>query len=254
MTQDEHSAANRAAWSHRAYESWHRFQGTPQEAAEEIRSHPKHVMRHTLHYFGDVKGKKVANLLGSHGRRALALALLGAEVTIVDISEGNQRYALEAAQALGVPLEYIVSDVMGWPADDYGNHFDFVLMENGILHYFTNLNPLMRLVHNILKPGGTFILHEFHPIQTKCLPRREGDLMVLDGDYFSEHIIEFPAAFHGAFSEEEVEAFPKGRMKYWTMGEIVTAAGMSRLKIKTLTEQPRNEPAVPDTFTLVAKK
>lgn len=40
---------------------------------------------------------KIANPCGSNGRIAVPLALLGADVTIFDISEENKRYALELA-------------------------------------------------------------------------------------------------------------------------------------------------------------
>ena len=44
--------------------------------------------------------------------RKTPLALLGAEVTIFDISEGNKRYALEAAEAAGVKISFEVGDVL----------------------------------------------------------------------------------------------------------------------------------------------
>ena len=121
-----------------------------------------------LEFLGDVKSKKVANLLGSSGKKAVALSLLGAQVTVVDITEENQRYALECARAAGVSLDYIVSDVLEWPTDPFVNHFDLVLMELGILHYFVDLNPLSRLIYDILTPGGKLVLHEFHPFIKKA--------------------------------------------------------------------------------------
>lgn len=51
-------------------------------------------------YFQNVKDLKIANPCGSNGRRAVALALLGADVTVFDISEENKRYALELAMLL----------------------------------------------------------------------------------------------------------------------------------------------------------
>jgi len=57
---------------------------------------------------GGCKRKKIANLLGSSGKKAVALSQLGAYVTVVAITEENQRYALECARAAGVSLDYIV--------------------------------------------------------------------------------------------------------------------------------------------------
>ncbi len=179
MTQTEHSRANRAAWSHRAYEAWQHGYGSPPEAAASIREDPEIILREYREHLGDVRGKVVANLLGSHGRRAVALAILGAEVTVVDISAENQRYALELARAAGVTIEYIVSDILEWKTESLADHFDTVLMEYGILHYFVQLDPLVRLLEKILKPAGKVVLHEFHPIDKKCGLIEEGGRLIL---------------------------------------------------------------------------
>ena len=267
LNQKDHSRANKEAWFHRAYEAAYRGYGSPDEAAAKIRQDPAYVMRATSKYFGDVRGKSVANLLGSHGRRAVALSLLGAQVTVVDIAEGNQRYALEMAKAAGIDLNYILSDVLEWPTDQFLEHFDFVLMENGILHYFVDLRPLAALIHAVLKAGGKLILHEFHPINMKCSPEPEGDRLVLRGSYFSDAIVEGPVPYSGTFSEEESESFPLCRYRYWQLGEIVSAIAESGLIIEKLVENPHRDlsrlpaamqqPAtlhLPATFTLVARK
>jgi 2-polyprenyl-3-methyl-5-hydroxy-6-metoxy-1,4-benzoquinol methylase len=57
------------------------------------------------------------NLMGSHGHKAVALALLGAAVTVVDVSPGNATYARAVAAAAGVELEYVVADVLQLPPD-----------------------------------------------------------------------------------------------------------------------------------------
>ena len=49
-------------------------------------------------------GIKIANICGSCGKKAVPLAILGAEVTVFDISEDNKRYALEVAAAAKVDL------------------------------------------------------------------------------------------------------------------------------------------------------
>ena len=53
--------------------------------------------------------------MGSNGTKAVALALLGAEVTVVDVSPGNAKYAQELAAAAGVELQYEVCDVLHMP-------------------------------------------------------------------------------------------------------------------------------------------
>ena len=81
----------------------------------------------------------MANICGSCGKKALPLALLGAEVTVFDISEENRRYALEATDAVHVTLGYEVCDVLDVDLFRFGSSFDVVFMEGGVLHYFHDL-------------------------------------------------------------------------------------------------------------------
>jgi threonine dehydrogenase-like Zn-dependent dehydrogenase len=53
--------------------------------------------------------------MGSNGTKAVALALLGAQVTVVDVSPGNAEYARQLATAAGVDLQYEVCDVLKMP-------------------------------------------------------------------------------------------------------------------------------------------
>ena len=234
LNQKDHSSVNKEAWSHRAYEAAYRGYGSPDVAAAKIRQDPAYVMRAASKYLGDVQDKAIANLLGSHGRRAVALSVLGAQVTVVDQAEGNRRYALELARAAEIDLNYILSDVLDWQTEPFLEHFDFVFMEGGILHYFVDLAPLAALIHGILKPGGRLILHEFHPINRKCSPEPKGDRLVLSGSYFSDAIVEGPVPYAVNFSEEESESFPVGRYMYRQLGEIVSAIAESGLVIETL--------------------
>ncbi len=255
VSQLTHSSANKKAWSHRAYEAWVRGYGVPQEAAVALQGDPEYVMRETWRHFGGVKGKAIANLLGSNGRRAVALALLGADVTVVDISAENRRYALELAEAADVSLEYIVADVSAWNASSHAGNFDYVFLEYGILHYFVDLSLLTQRIVQILKPGGRLILHEFHPIVKKCDPDRDGDRFYLRGDYFGSEVEEKPAPYKGEFSAAEIADFPLGKITYWQLGEVVTAVCDCGLVMKSLSETPHAQhTTLPGTYTLVAEK
>ena len=256
MSQQAHSRANRAAWSHRLQDATEQLGGSPQDEAAQLQADPRHTLRDYIEHLGDVRGQRVANLLGSSGKKAVALSLLGAQVTVVDFAEDNKTRALACARAAGVELDYILSDVLEWPTDPFEDHFDIVLMEYGILHYFVDLQPLVAIIAKILKPQGKLVLHEYHPLNRKCLPRKDGDNLVLDGDYFCAEIIEKPAPRQGmAFSQGELAAFPTCRIRYWQLGEVVTAVGSGGLMIESLTERPHAEfLRVPGMFTLVARK
>jgi len=67
-------------------------------------------------------GCKLINLLGSHGSKSVAAALLGARVTCVDISAANVAYGEQLAAAAGVNelVQFVVADVL--PAASAGSH------------------------------------------------------------------------------------------------------------------------------------
>ena len=104
------------------------------------------MLRKYARYFDRYEGVKVANICGSCGKKAIPLALLGADVTVFDISEQNRRYAMETAQAANVRIAYEVGDVMEADLSKYGGYFDVAFMEGGILHYFFDINAFMKVM------------------------------------------------------------------------------------------------------------
>jgi 2-polyprenyl-3-methyl-5-hydroxy-6-metoxy-1,4-benzoquinol methylase len=133
--------------------------------AADMKKEPKKHLRRHLEYLGDVKGKKIANLLGSCGEKAVPLAILGADVTVIDISEQNKNYAMEVAKEAGVNLTYIVLDFLDLDITKMCNSFDIAYMEGGILHYFGDLNEFSKKIYSIIKVGGKLVLNDFHPIR-----------------------------------------------------------------------------------------
>lgn len=251
--QEYQSNTNKNAWSYRAYEHWLRFTGPPEQAAAQMQDDPAFFLRHELPYLGNVEGKRVINPMGSNGRRAIPLALLGAEVTVVDISPEGARYAQELAEAAGVSINYLIGDVMEVPVQDLADSFDVAYMEGGVFHYFADLTRIAQMIYTILSPGGRLVASDFHPIR-KCLSVNEGSVS-LAGNYFDEQFHEGDVAYQQFFPKEEQNDFPKCRLRYWTLGEIVTAFAGAGLTIEQLIELPHPEFAnVPGLFVLTANK
>lgn len=253
LVQEKLVKANKIAWETKAYEAWVRQYGSPAELAETLRQTGVHHLRYWLKYIGDPAGKRVLNLLGSHGRKAIALAMLGAEVTVVDLSAENQRYALDVAAAAGVNLGYICSDALNIPDEDALGQFDIVLMEFGILHYFTDLHAIFDVVLRRLRPNGRFLLTDFHPFarawaNTYNLPEPSGN-------YFDRRVKEGDVAFAKLLPEEERKGLGKVLACSWTLGDILSAVGASGLYIRTFEEiQSSSNPNIPEFYTLVADK
>ncbi|SFD65983.1 hypothetical protein SAMN05216378_0875 [Paenibacillus catalpae] len=149
LVQEKLVKANKIAWETKAYEAWVRQYGSPAELAETLRQTGVHHLRYWLKYIGDPAGKRVLNLLGSHGRKAIALAMLGAEVTVVDLSAENQRYALDVVRRRLRPNgRFLLTDfhpfARAW-ANTYnlpepsGNYFDRRVKEGDVA--FAKLLP-----------------------------------------------------------------------------------------------------------------
>lgn len=140
MAVDSTRDGNRRAWNSRRFDAWVSAFGTPEAEAAKIIAEPERVLRRLSPYIGDVAGKRICSIQGSHGRVAVALARLGADVLVIDFSEENQRYALALAAAAEVAIEYAVCDVMEASALDRPHRFDATVLELGILHYHQNLD------------------------------------------------------------------------------------------------------------------
>ncbi|CAH8712854.1 class I SAM-dependent methyltransferase [Paenibacillus thiaminolyticus] len=255
---------NQASWNANAYQAWLNRFGQPEEAAARIKKDPAKRIGELYKYAGDVRRKRVINLLGSNGSKAVALALLGAEVTIVDFSAANECYAKELAGEAGVRIQYIVADVLQLPACELTQSYDIVLMEKGILHYFQELGPLFDVVSRLLIQGGRLILQDFHPVSTKLISSRGTTANIrkhkVTGDYFDTSLIEKEVAYTKYLDRCAVpNAARKVRLRNWTMGEIVTSIAAEGLYVKSLEELPNLscdgfDKGIPKSYIIVADK
>lgn len=247
-----YSEQNKRAWEYNAYEFWVMQSGTPAERAQEDLKDPVRMLKQYARYFDTYKGVRVANICGSCGKKAVPLAVLGAEVTVFDISEDNKRYALETAKCAGVSIDFEVCDVLEIDLEKYGNHFDVVFMEGGILHYFHDINQFMGIMYSLLKQGGKMICSDFHPF-TKI-----ADLLELKQpsmSYFSTEVFEGEMA-HARFYEESIrKQMPKCSYRKYTISEIINSVIESGLVLNRFDEHPAwTDDRIPGEFTLIAEK
>ena len=252
---------NYEAWAGDTYSAWVSRFGTPKEAVVKLRKNPTVVLDPIRGHFGDVAGKHIVNIMGSNGIKALALAMLGADVTIIDYSAGNARYAAELAAQAFLEIGYIISDILSVPMDGLAERFDIAFAELGVVHYFVDLSPFMAVVYRLLTRGGRFVLRDFHPISTKLITSRGSTAKVrkhkITGDYFDTSLEERPVSYAKHLDRDTTEAIPHVLWRKWTLGEIVTAVASTGLRISVLEEEPNPsgfDGLFPKTFTLVAEK
>lgn len=246
----DYSIQNKKAWEYNAYDFWVRESGTPFERAREDLEDPVGKLKKYARYFDTFQGIRVANICGSCGKKAIPLALLGADVTIFDISEDNRRYALETAAAAGISICFEVGDVLEIDLQKYGSYFDVVFMEGGVLHYFHDIDEFMHRMYALLKPEGKMICSDFHPF-TKIADVLELEQPALG--YFATDIIEGEMA-HARFYEEEVRRLmPRCSYRKYTISEILNAVLDSGFQLRRFDEHPAwSNDKMPGEFTLVA--
>lgn len=249
---ENYSIRNKRAWEYNAYEFWLKQSGTPADRAKRDLENPVGMLKRYSEYFDTYSGIKIANICGSCGKKAVPLAVLGAEVTVFDISEHNKKYALEVAAAAKVDLNFEVCDVLEMDLGTYGNYFDVVFMEGGVLHYFHDLDRFMGIMYAILKNGGKMICSDFHPF-TKI-----SDILDLEQpvtDYFSTEIFEGEMAYARFFEQEIRERMPGCMYRKYTVSEIINSVIDSGFDLKRFDEHPAwtNE-KLPGEFTIVAGK
>lgn len=244
----EQAEQNKKAWEYRAYEA-RSSDETIQEKAKEILENPKSFLRYHQKYFENIAGKYIASVCGSDGRRAVALAVLGAEATVFDISEPQMKYALELAEAAGVKIGYVLGDFIETDIEKYGDKFDFLYMEGGILHYFSDIGAFTKILYAITKPNGRLILSDAHPYRKLLFTEHT------DGDYFDTRLYEAGAPLRGVFPEEEQDEFPKISVRYYTISEIINSVINAGFTLKEFIEHPHwEETKRPVEFTIIADK
>jgi ubiquinone/menaquinone biosynthesis C-methylase UbiE len=116
-----------------------------------------------LDFLGDVQGKKILHLQCHFGQDTLSLARMGAETTGADLSDK----AIEAARALsselGLSAQFICSDLYSLPGQ-LDQTFDVVYTSFGTIGWLPDIEQWVKVIHHFLKPGGTFIFVDFHPV------------------------------------------------------------------------------------------
>lgn len=242
---------NKRAWEFNAYDFWC-SRSSPQALAAKAAADPVTQLRRYAQYFDEYAGVRVANICGSCGKKAVPLALLGADVTVFDISEDNRRYALEVAEAAGVTLNYQVCDVMSLDRERYAAAFDVVFMEGGVLHYFHDIAQLMDVMYALLKPGGKMICSDFHPFM-KIMDTL--NLQQQPVGYFSTEVVEGEMAHARFFPDEIRRQMPKCSYRRYNISEIINGVIHSGFALKQFDEHPAWEnPDLPGEFTLIAVK
>lgn len=116
-----------------------------------------------LALLGDLKGKSLLHLQCHFGQDTLSLARLGANVTGADISPAAIAQAQALATELGIDAHFVCCNVLDLKEHLSGT-FDIVYTSYGTIGWLPDLEPWASVVSHFLKPGGIFVMAEFHPM------------------------------------------------------------------------------------------
>lgn len=115
-----------------------------------------------LDLLGDVSDKSVLHLQCHFGQDTLSLARRGARTTGIDLSPDAIAAAKELNAQLGLQADFVCSDLYELPSNLQGQ-FDIVFTSYGTITWMPDLERWAKVVSHFLKPGGQFLIVEFHP-------------------------------------------------------------------------------------------
>ena len=116
-----------------------------------------------LKLLGDVSGKSILHLQCHFGQDSISLARIGADVTGVDLSDKAISKAREIALQTNTVADFICCDLYELPRH-LDKVFDIVFTSYGTIGWLPDLDKWAAIVSRFLKPGGRFVMAEFHPV------------------------------------------------------------------------------------------
>jgi SAM-dependent methyltransferase len=137
------------------------------------------LFQEEIDLLGDLQGKSLVHLQCNAGQDTLSLTRLGAQVVGVDISDEAVGFATRLSTDSGIPATFHRADIFDWLAQT-ADRYDVVFSSYGAVGWLSDLGAWGRGIARILKPGGRFVLVEFHPL----LMVLGDDGQTLDSDYF----------------------------------------------------------------------
>ncbi len=132
---------------------------------------------------GDVRGRTLLHLQCHFGMDTLAWARLGAEVTGVDFSPRAISAAIDLAARAGLAARFVEADLYAVP-EVLPEAFDVVYTGGGALCWLPDTRGWAQVVGRMLRPGGTFYIHEAHPVLWSLEDEREDSQLVIGRPYF----------------------------------------------------------------------
>ena len=179
------------------------------------------------------------HLMCHFGLDTLSWSRLGASVTGVDFSEDAIKLAESIAERANLDARFICSNVYNLP-QVLDAKFDIAVASYGILCWLPDIRRFTKVASHFLKPGGTFLLIDGHPmLELFRLNKDTGMVECLGGHDFYFHNAtpmkwENPNSYTGDKLKDHFTTYQ------WEhhFGDIVSGVASSGLRITSLREFP----------------
>ncbi|HML98750.1 MAG TPA: class I SAM-dependent methyltransferase [Tepidiformaceae bacterium] len=242
MRKDIHET-NRLAWN-AATQAHNSHKG---DQARYLREGGSTLFPEEVELLGGLAGKSLVHLQCNAGQDTLSLAKLGATVTGVDISDEAIAFATRLSEQSGIPATFVRSDVYDWfaAASARGEQFDRVFSSYGAIMWLSDMAAWGQGIAAVLKPGGTFVLVEFHPFSLVFNEKLERDWPyfpagpIIESSGVGDYVAYSKEGLVPWGYEEGVTGFtnphPSGEFA-WGIGDVVTALIDAGLRLEVLRE------------------
>jgi 2-polyprenyl-3-methyl-5-hydroxy-6-metoxy-1,4-benzoquinol methylase len=184
---------------------------------------------------GDVRDKSLLHLQCHFGLDTISWARLGAKVTGIDFSDTAIELAYEISRKTGVDAEFICSNVYDLPKI-LNRQYDIVFTSIGVLCWLQDINEWGRIIAHFLKPQGTFLLVESHPIMW-MFDDESNELKIKYSYWHRDEPMSWET--NGTYANEAAEV--KNRRTYeWqhTISDVLNSLIRAGLHIEDVKEYP----------------
>ncbi|MFY0651432.1 MAG: class I SAM-dependent methyltransferase [Cyclobacteriaceae bacterium] len=182
-----------------------------------------------LQLLGSVEGKSILHLQCHFGQDTLSLQRMGARATGMDFSDLAIEKAQELNEKLGLEAQFVSCSLYELPKH-LDKQFDIVYTSYGVIGWLPDINKWASVVERFLKPGGKFIMVEFHPVVWIF----DDKFSKVEYRYFNSSAIE--ETVEGTYADRNVPI----RQEYisWNHGlaEVVSSLLHRKLKLHSLNE------------------
>lgn len=201
-----------------------------------------------LELLGELADRELLHLQCNAGQDSLSLARLGARVTGVDLSDLAVERARKLARSTGITATFECADLFEWlqRAGGDGRRWDLAFSSYGCVSWLPDLDGWARGIAGVLRPGGRFVLVEFHPAALVLdedggpgWPYSSGGEPLVLEEGVGDYVADSGEALAPSGFQSRREAFRNPHAAYelmWGLGEVVTAVVGAGLRLEKLEE------------------